>query len=199
MQPDGKKIFHTSRDRPSFFFFPPDDLDVSGQIDGFLIWRTHLRSSHLPGGSRLVCMAYYCSTFPGVGSVLRKSCTPLTKRQVRKWWSRSWSIWPICPRRATVAVVSSSNEAWSEKKRYSCRGSRLSSRLPYTMVYIAHTPGRFSMLGYLHGRNSATGAKKKVGVGNTLSRAIRRRIVRYWHPLGCRAMEPGKPPQGCVW
>ena len=23
-------------------------------------------------------------------------------------------------------------------------------------------------------------------------------LVRYWHPLGCRAVEFGKPPQRCV-
>ena len=35
-------------------------------------------------------------------------------------------------------------------------------------------------------------------VGNISRRAFRRRIVRYWHPLGCRAIELGKPPQGGV-
>ena len=36
---------------------------------------------------------------------------------------------------------------------------------------------------------------KKVGVGKISPSAFRRRIVREWHPLGCRAIELGKPPQ----
>lgn len=28
--------------------------------------------------------------------------------------------------------------------------------------------------------------------------AFRRCIARYWHPLGCRSIEPGKPPRGGV-
>ena len=30
-------------------------------------------------------------------------------------------------------------------------------------------------------------------------RACRRRTVRYWHPLGCRAIEPGKTAPGGGW
>ena len=44
--------------------------------------------------------------------------------------------------------------------------------------------------------------KKKVGDGNTLPRAFRRRIVRCWHPLGCRALEIGKTARewcGLFW
>ena len=40
---------------------------------------------------------------------------------------------------------------------------------------------------------------KKVCVANNLARAFRRHIVRYWHywhPLGCRAIDLGKPPEG---
>ena len=39
---------------------------------------------------------------------------------------------------------------------------------------------------------------KMVGVRNISSRAFRRHIVRYWHPLGCRAIGLAKPPQGGV-
>ena len=39
---------------------------------------------------------------------------------------------------------------------------------------------------------------QKVGVGIISPKAFRRRIVRYWHPLGCRAIGLGKPPQGEV-
>ena len=39
---------------------------------------------------------------------------------------------------------------------------------------------------------------KKIGVGNFSAGAFRRRIVRFWHPLGCRAIELGKQPQGGV-
>ena len=39
---------------------------------------------------------------------------------------------------------------------------------------------------------------KPVGVRNISPRAFRRRIVRYWHPLGRRAIELGKPPRGGV-
>ena len=37
---------------------------------------------------------------------------------------------------------------------------------------------------------------KTFGIGNISPRAVRRRIVRYWFPLGCRAIELEKPPQG---
>ena len=49
---------------------------------------------------------------------------------------------------------------------------------------------------YLHNCNSVRA--KKVGVEIISPRAFRRRIVRYWHwhPLGCRAIGLGKPPQG---
>ena len=39
---------------------------------------------------------------------------------------------------------------------------------------------------------------KKVGDGNISPTAFRRRIVRYWHPLGCRAIELEKPSYGGV-
>ena len=37
-----------------------------------------------------------------------------------------------------------------------------------------------------------------MGVGNVSPRAFRIRTVRYWHPLGCRAIEHGTPLQGGV-
>ena len=50
---------------------------------------------------------------------------------------------------------------------------------------------------YLHSWDGA--GAKKLGVGNISPSAFRKRIVRYWHPLGCRAIELGKPPpQGGV-
>ena len=36
---------------------------------------------------------------------------------------------------------------------------------------------------------------KMVGGGNVSPGAFRRRVVRYWHPLGCRAIELGRPPR----
>ena len=72
----------------------------------------------------------------------------------------------------------------------------LHGSVPYTTASIYHTPlGRFSMLDI----STAVGivsVPKEIGVGNISPRAFRRRIVRYWHPLGCRAIELGKPPQG---
>ena len=69
--------------------------------------------------------------------------------------------------------------------------------VPYTTVYITPAPPG----PMFHGRNlhswSSAGAKT-VGVGNISLRAFRRRIVWYWHPLGCRATELGKRPQGGV-
>ena len=51
---------------------------------------------------------------------------------------------------------------------------------------------------YLNSWNGV-GAKKG-GVGNITRRAFRRCIVRcwHWHPLGCQAIELGKPPEWCV-
>ena len=52
---------------------------------------------------------------------------------------------------------------------------------------------------HLHNWNRV--GAKKVSVRNIAPRAFRRRrVVRYWHywrPLGCWAIELGKPPQGC--
>ena len=49
--------------------------------------------------------------------------------------------------------------------------------------------------GYLYSWNS--GGAKEVVVENVSPGALRRRIIRYWHPLGCRALDLCKPPQGC--
>ena len=70
---------------------------------------------------------------------------------------------------------------------------------------LSHTPGpiyhtrlgRFSMVDVI----STVGivpVPTKVGAGNISPRAFRRRTVRYWHPLGCRGIDLGKPPQGGV-
>ena len=57
--------------------------------------------------------------------------------------------------------------------------------------------GRFFRGRYLQSRNSA--GATKLGVGNISPRGFRRHIVRHWHPLGCGAIELGKPPpQGGV-
>ena len=66
--------------------------------------------------------------------------------------------------------------------------------VPYTTVCITHPPGPFFHDQHLHSWNSVDA--KNVGVGNISPRALRRRIVRDWHPLGCRAIELGKPPRG---
>ena len=68
----------------------------------------------------------------------------------------------------------------------------------YTYDGVHHTPlGRCFHARYLHSSWTSAGAKN-VGVGNISPRAFRRRIVRYWNPLGCRAIDLGKPPQGGV-
>ena len=69
---------------------------------------------------------------------------------------------------------------------------------PMATVYdgVYHPPpGRFHGR-YLHS-SDRVGAKK-VGIGSISPRAFRRRAVRYQHPLDCRAIELGKPPQGVV-
>ena len=52
---------------------------------------------------------------------------------------------------------------------------------------ISHPGANFLWLIYLHSWISA--GSKKVGVGNISPRAFRRRIVRCWQPLGCRAID----------
>ena len=47
---------------------------------------------------------------------------------------------------------------------------------------------------YLHSRISA--GAKKVGAGHISPRAFRTHIVRFWHLLGCRAIEIGTPFPG---
>ena len=61
---------------------------------------------------------------------------------------------------------------------------------------MSHPPGPIFHARYLHSCNSV--GAEKVGVVNISWRAFRRRVVRYWHPLRCRAVELGKPPQECV-
>ena len=52
-----------------------------------------------------------------------------------------------------------------------------------------------------HGRyhhTSTIAGIKQINIGKISPRAFRRRIVRCWHPLGCRANELGKnAPGGC--
>ena len=60
-----------------------------------------------------------------------------------------------------------------------------------------YTPlGRFSMLDISPA--GKVSMPKRASVGSILSRAFRRRMVRYWHRFGCRAIDLGKPPQGGV-
>ena len=67
---------------------------------------------------------------------------------------------------------------------------------------VSHTPRTIFHVRYLHSWHSA--GAQEVSVRNILPSALRRRIVRYWHcwhcwhPLGCRAIELGKLPQGGV-
>ena len=73
-----------------------------------------------------------------------------------------------------------------------------SSQLPYTAVHItlSYPLGPISHARYLDSSWNSVGAEK-VGVVNISSGAFRRRrVVRYWHPLGRRAIELRKPPQG---
>ena len=61
-----------------------------------------------------------------------------------------------------------------------------------------HTPlGRISTVDI----STAVGivpVPKEVGIRNVSPRAFRKRIVRYWLPLGCRAIELETPLQGGV-
>ena len=64
------------------------------------------------------------------------------------------------------------------------------------LVYIPPPLGRFFRARYLHSWNGV-GAK----TGSALERSRRElsedlSIVRYWHPLGCPAIELGKPRGG---
>ena len=89
------------------------------------------------------------------------------------------------------------------------RGTQTAAVTPtvYCVQYITpHPPGSIFYGRYVHSSwnswNSwnSVGASK-VGVGNIPLRAFRSRIARYWHcwhPLGCRAIELGRPPQGCL-
>ena len=61
---------------------------------------------------------------------------------------------------------------------------------------ISHTLGPILHARYLHSWNRV--GAEKADVGNISSRAFRRRVAQYGHPLGCRTIELGKPPQGGV-
>ena len=71
--------------------------------------------------------------------------------------------------------------------------------LPYLTEYDRkyHAPlGRLSLLD-ISTVGLVSGAKK-IGVGNISPKAFERRIIQYWHPLDCRAIELGKTaPGGC--
>ena len=59
---------------------------------------------------------------------------------------------------------------------------------------LSHPPAPIFRARYLHRWNSA-GVPRRSGVGNMSPRAFRRPIVRYRHPLGCRAIDLGKRSQ----
>ena len=63
------------------------------------------------------------------------------------------------------------------------------------MSFTIYDRGPIFHARYLHTWNHSVGANK-VGVGKVSPRAFRRRIARYRHPLGCRAIELEKTPQG---
>ena len=64
-------------------------------------------------------------------------------------------------------------------------------------ITLSYPLGPISLARYLHSWNGV--GAEKVAVVNISSGAFRRRrVVRYWHPLGRRAIELGKPPQGGV-
>ena len=67
----------------------------------------------------------------------------------------------------------------------------------FTTVSTSHPPGPILLARYLHSSWNSVDAAK-LGVGNVSPRAFRRHIVRcwHWHPLACREIELGKPPQG---
>ena len=72
----------------------------------------------------------------------------------------------------------------------------------YHTITLSHPPGptfrgrclHYSSINSWNSWNSV--GAEKVGVGKISPRAFRRHIVRCWHPLGCRAIDLGKLPQG---
>ena len=66
--------------------------------------------------------------------------------------------------------------------------------IPYTTAYI--TPRRTDFPWFDISTVGTAPATKKIGVGNISPTGFGRRFVRCWHPLGCREIELGKPPQG---
>ena len=94
---------------------------------------------------------------------------------------------------------SKGNKLWSFKNKIEGSGrkrAQTTKQVNYrTIRCTPHTPGPIFMVDI-----STVGivSAKTVGVGNISPRPWRKRIVRYWHPLGCRAIGLGKPPQGCV-
>ena len=83
-----------------------------------------------------------------------------------------------------------------------CRARSCAPRRGITAYYddnqcTPHTPGTIFHARFLHGWNRVGAQKASVGIISP--RAFWRRIVRYSHPLGCRAIKLRKPPQGvCV-
>ena len=90
---------------------------------------------------------------------------------------------PACPKRGGTVVV----------LRF---GGACESPLYGIRRCMTHTPGPVFHARCLHSWNSVRA--KQIGIGNISPRASRRRIVRCWHPLGCRAIELGPTaPRGC--
>ena len=71
--------------------------------------------------------------------------------------------------------------------------AKLQKELPHTAKYITHPWADFPW-----SRSPQIGSVPKKWAFESSRRelAFRRRIVRYWRPLGRRAIEPGKQPQG---
>ena len=68
----------------------------------------------------------------------------------------------------------------------------------YTAMYITPPPWADFPWSITPQLSWNSAGAKRVGVGNVSPRAFRRRFVRCWHPLGCRAIELGKPRKGGV-
>ena len=111
-----------------------------------------------------------------------------------------WACFPPIPARVINVLEWATSWFWQEEGGFVFpEATKRASSCHYRILCSVSHPSGPSFHGlrlYLYSWNSV--GAEDVGAGNILSRAFRRRIVRYWYPLGCRAIELRKPPQGGV-
>ena len=73
------------------------DLDLSGQTDSWSVWSSSNVAAWEPYNLQ------YLAHVSWVGLVLCRSCTTSHNGRWGTRWSRSWSIWSVCPRCETFA------------------------------------------------------------------------------------------------